>query len=355
MEESKRGEWKPVFAMLAVDVAFAIVNILFKKVLDEGMDHLVLVIYRQAIATVFIAPIAYFKERKTRPKLTARIFWQLFLCALIGATFTQYLSLLGIKYTSATFACAFINMVPVLTFLSALPFGLESADMKSKAGRSKVLGTVVCVGGAMLLTFYKGMALTNTSHSQAMTYTSQTSSPDSREKAHKWTIGSILLLGACLCWCSWFLIQAKIGKAFPAPYSSTTVISFLSCLQSATLSLAIKRDISLWALTGKFRIATVIYAGMVGSGLCYAVMSWCVEKRGPVFTAAFSPVIQIVVAVIDVTLLQEQLHLGSILGSFFVIVGLYILLWGKNLEAKNSIANQAPSMDSNERQSLEQT
>lgn len=98
--------------------------------------------------------------RKTRPKLTARIFWQLFLCALIGlvtsidlwawffyyflsslfnhlcycfsATFTQYLSLLGIKYTSATFACAFINMVPVLTFLSALPFGYVYLDRKSK-------------------------------------------------------------------------------------------------------------------------------------------------------------------------------------------------------------------------------
>lgn len=143
---------------------------------------------------------------------------------------------------------------------NAKMYRLESADMKSKAGRGKVLGTMVCVGGAMLLTFYKGMALTNTSHSQAMAYTSQTSSPDSHEKAHKWTIGSIMLLGACLCWSSWFLIQAKIGKAFPAPYSSTTVISFLSCLQSATLSLAIKRDISLWALKGKFRIATVIYA-----------------------------------------------------------------------------------------------
>lgn len=48
----------------------------------------------------------------------------------------------------------------------------------------------------------------------------------------------------------------------------------------------------------------------MGSGLCYVVMSWCVEKRGPVFTAAFSPLIQIIVAIIDVTLLHEQLHLG---------------------------------------------
>lgn len=67
MEESNCGEWKPVFAMVAVDVAFAIVNILLKRVLDEGISHLVLVTYRQAIAAVFIAPIAYFRERYNKP------------------------------------------------------------------------------------------------------------------------------------------------------------------------------------------------------------------------------------------------------------------------------------------------
>lgn len=140
------------------------------------------------------------------------------------------------------------------------PYSLETANMKTKAGRGKVLGTVACVGGAMLLTFYKGVALTDTSHSQAAAYTYQPNSFVSKQRAHKWTIGSIALVGGCLCWSSWFLLQSKIGKEFPAPYSSTTVISSLSCAQAATLSLVIKRDVSLWALKGKFHIATVIYA-----------------------------------------------------------------------------------------------
>lgn len=56
-------EWKPLIAMVAIDFVFAIVNILLKKVLDEGMDHLVLVTFRLSIATIFLAPIAYFWER----------------------------------------------------------------------------------------------------------------------------------------------------------------------------------------------------------------------------------------------------------------------------------------------------
>ena len=50
--------------------------------------------------------------------------------------------------------------------------------------------------------------------------------------------------------------------------------------------------------------------GVVGSGLCYVAMSWCVKKRGPVFTAAFSPLVQIMAVMFDIPLLHEQLHLG---------------------------------------------
>ncbi|ONK59050.1 uncharacterized protein A4U43_C08F2450 [Asparagus officinalis] len=60
------------------------------------------------------------------------------------------------------------------------------------------------------------------------------------------------------------------------------------------------------------------------------------KKRGPVFAAAFSPLIQITVAVIGVSIVHEQLFLGSILGSVLVVVGLYFLLWGKSEDVRNT-------------------
>lgn len=56
-------QFKPVAAMLAVNFALALVNILFKKIIDEGTNHLVIIAYRQLISAIFIAPIAYFLER----------------------------------------------------------------------------------------------------------------------------------------------------------------------------------------------------------------------------------------------------------------------------------------------------
>ncbi|GFS44550.1 nodulin MtN21 /EamA-like transporter family protein [Actinidia rufa] len=326
-------EWKPVIAMVAIDFAFAIVNILLKKVTDAGMDHLVFITYRQSIGTIFLAPIGYLSERNSRPKLTFGTLCHLFLSAIVGASLTQYFFLLGIQYTSATFSCAFVNMVPVITFMMALPFGLESVNIKGSGGRAKVLGALVCLGGAIILTLYKGMPLFNYSHSQAAIQTmDDVVKLSSAKRKERWTIGSIALVAGTLLWSSWFLLQSKIVKRYPCQYSSTTIMSFFAAVQSATLGLSVDRNLSAWVLKGKMEIFSVMYAGIVGSGLCYVGMSWCVRKRGPLFTAAFSPLVQIMAAMFDIPILHEQLHLGSLLGSIIVIAGLYILLWGKNKE-----------------------
>ncbi|XP_028755706.1 WAT1-related protein At3g30340-like [Neltuma alba] len=339
---SSSDEWKPFLAMIAIDFAFAVVNILLKKSLQEGMNHLVFITYRLITSSIFLAPIGYFWERNGRPRLTFRILCYLFLSAIVGTSVTQYFFLLGIQYTSATFACAFINMVPVITFLMALPFGLESVDIKCNSGRAKILGTVVCIGGALMLTLYKGKPLFSfDSHYDS----SASSAPISTSSAvklvassvspGKWTLGVIALILGTLFWSSWFIVQSKISKRFPCQYSSTAIMTFFGAIQSAVLSLATGRNLSMWVLKGKMQIVTVLFSGMVGSGLCFVGMSWCVKKRGPVFTAAFSPLVQIMAAMIDVPLLHEQLHLGSVLGSILVMLGLYILLWGKHKEMQN--------------------
>ncbi|CAL0334713.1 unnamed protein product [Lupinus luteus] len=325
-------EWKPFIVMIAVDFSFAAVNILLKKVLEEGMNHLVFITYRLSIATIFLAPIGYFWERNDRPPLTFRILCCLFFSAIVGASVTQYFFLLGIQNTSATFACAFINIVPVVTFIMALPFGLETVNIKCNGGRAKILGTLVCIGGVLLLTLYKGKPLINYSHYHPSTSVTKVAS------TRRWTIGVVALILGTLFLSSWFILQSSISKRYPCQYSSTAIMTFFGAIQSAVISLAIDHNnLSIWILNGKIQIIAVLYSGIVGSGLCLVGMSWCVKKRGPVFTAAFSPLVQIIAAMIDIPILHEQLHLGSVVGSITVMVGLYILLWGKNKEMQDRV------------------
>ncbi|XP_073223281.1 WAT1-related protein At3g30340-like isoform X2 [Cicer arietinum] len=268
---------KPVCILIVVNIALAFVNLFLKMVLNEGMDYMSIVTYRQAISFIFMAPIAWFYERKH--KLEAHIICLLFLSALVGVTLPQYLFLLGLENTSATFSCAFLNMVPVFTFIMSLPFGIEKVNMKSKSGKTKVLGTIVCIGGVLLLALYKGISFNNPqSQHIANRYTS---APPPAAKLEKWIIGSILLTAGCILWSSWFIIQAKISKKYPCQYSSTAILSLFAAIQSTTATFAIKRNNASWIIKGKLEIMCILYTYCrICLGYCWHVYSFMGKKYG---------------------------------------------------------------------------
>ncbi|KAL0446575.1 UNVERIFIED_CONTAM: WAT1-related protein [Sesamum latifolium] len=285
------AKWYPVIAMIAIDQAFAISNILLKKIVADGINRWVFITYRQLISAVFLSPLAFFFERGSRPKLTLSILCGLFISAIIGASVTQYLFLLGLEYTSATFSCAFLNMVPVVTFLMALPFGFvaltsmimldllqtekkniillfktfpfrcsfERVNIKYSSGRAKVVGALVCLGGAILLTCYKGMPLIHFSDPRPVAQSmEQHVKLDSHVGKERWAIGSVALFAGTLCWSSWFLLQTNIGKRYPCQYSSTAIMASFSAVQSAILTLSIDRELSVWILKRKSDIFIIL-------------------------------------------------------------------------------------------------
>lgn len=331
------AEWKPVIAMLVFDLISAVTTALIKKALEEGLDRLVLITLRQLVATVFLSPIAFFKERTTRPKLTLEILIYLFFSAALGAALSQYTFFYGLQYTTATFAITFTNLAPVLTFIIAVLLRVESLNMKSKAGVAKISGTLMSFAGVMLLTLYKGVALTHQGDQSVLSGQHAEATTESGKKS--WTLGTLALLANCLCFSFWLLLQSKLTKKYPALYSSTAYMFLISSMQGGGLTVAIQRRKSVWVLKQTVEIVTVLYTGILGSGVGYVIMTWCVEKRGPVFTSSFIPIIQIMVAIIDFFFLHENIYLGSVLGSILMIMGLYILLWGKNRDASVTVAS----------------
>lgn len=130
-------------------------------------------------------------------------------------------------------------------------------NIRSKSGKAKVLGTSVCVGGALLLVLYKGMPLINP---QSHYIANKATSTPATAQLEKRIIGSVLLIAGCILWSTWFIIQAKISKKYPCKYSSTAILSLFAAIQSAILTLTIKRNNASWILKGKLEIMTVIYA-----------------------------------------------------------------------------------------------
>ncbi|TVU12981.1 hypothetical protein EJB05_46648 [Eragrostis curvula] len=337
-------QWMPTVAMVSTNIVIAIMTALLKQALNQGMNRLVLITFRQMVATVFLGPIAYFKERKTRPKFTLEIFMYMFLSGIIGPVLLQYTLFVGLEYTTATFAATFSNMLPVATFLISLAFRYEALDVRSRSGSAKISGTLISLGGAMMLTFYKGSTLTG--HNPSSSGSTASINGESHTGAHgtvRWVLGSVSMLANVVGFALWLMLQRKFTKKYPAIYTSTAFMSLFSFFQAGALALSIQRtSISVWAIKGKIEIVTVVYCGVVASGIGYLLLTYCVEKRGPVFTSAFSPLSQIFVAGIDLFILHEPLYLGSVLGSVLVIIGLYLVLWGKKEESASAMASAKP-------------
>ncbi|KAL9438817.1 hypothetical protein AB3S75_024479 [Citrus x aurantiifolia] len=103
-------------------------------------------------------------------------------------------------YTSATFLCAFLNMVPAITFLLASPFGLEKVNKSSLAGRIGHSCVHWWSTEAVLLALYKGKLISHPRF-QATNYdkTSHAEMVISSKKTERWTIGSIFFYHRLHC------------------------------------------------------------------------------------------------------------------------------------------------------------
>ncbi|ERN12974.1 hypothetical protein AMTR_s00040p00037300 [Amborella trichopoda] len=323
------GRSKPVMAMVMVAFSSAGMVLMSQFALNHGMNNFVLVTYRHAFATLVLFPTAFILERKDdRPKLTMAIFCYLFLSALLGITMGLNLYYLGMNRTSATFACSFNNLVPALTFFMASVFRVERVRINGAEHRAKIAGTAICIAGAMILTLYKGCRV-----KLWVTHDTSNNSKDLMKASRDsldWTIGGIMLMASSLCWSAWYIIQARISEKYPASFSTTAWTCFLGALQSAAVTLIFDHDFSAWKLGLDMNLLTVIYSGLVPSGIGFCIVFWCIRKRGPCFVTVFSPLIQIIVAILSPMILAEHLHLGSILGAVLIIGGLYAFVWGQS-------------------------
>ncbi|KAF8049166.1 hypothetical protein N665_2281s0009 [Sinapis alba] len=331
--------WKPFLTVISLQFGYAGLSIIAKFALDRGMSPHVLAAYRHIVATVFIAPFAFFLDRKVRPKMTLPTFFKIVLLGLLEPTIDQNLYYTGMKYTSATFTAAMTNVLPAFAFLMAWIFRLEKVNIKKIHSQAKILGTVVTVGGAMLMTVVKGplvplpWANPNDSHQDS-------SNPGVTPDLTK---GALLIAVGCICWAGFVNLQAITLKSYPVELSLTAYICLMGSIESTIVALFIERgNPSAWAIQMDSKLLAAVYGGVICSGVGYYVQGVIMKTRGPVFVTAFNPLSMVIVAILGSIILAEVMYLGRILGAIVIVLGLYSVLWGKR---KDEPSNSFSDMD----------
>ncbi|KAF3332701.1 auxin-induced protein 5NG4-like protein [Carex littledalei] len=330
--ETTFSKLKLLIAVLFLQLCLAGFHIVSRTALDMGVSNIVFPVYRNIIALALISPFAYFLEKKDRPPLTFTLLVQFFLLAFIGITANQGFYLLGLYYLSPTYASAIQNTVPSITFALAAALRLEEVDISKVYGVAKVIGTIVSMGGATTITLYKGLPLLNYQlpHNKILGSIFASSNP-----TLNWTLGCIFIIGNCVAWSAWMVLQVPVLKRYPAKLSSLSLTMLFGLLQFLIIASFLENDVERWKVRSGVELFTILYAGLVASGLSLSLQIWCIEKGGALFTATFQPVQTVMVAIMAALILGDQLYSGGIIGSALIVIGLYFVIWGKREEKKD--------------------
>uniref|UniRef100_A0A1D1XJJ8 WAT1-related protein n=2 Tax=Anthurium amnicola TaxID=1678845 RepID=A0A1D1XJJ8_9ARAE len=327
---------KPYLVMIFVQLVYAGMALFSKLAIGGGMSPFIFVVYRQALAAAFLAPFAYFLERKEAPHLHNSLLCKIFFTALCGITLSSTLYYLALRYTSATFAAASTNLIPAITFIMAVLFRMERVTIKELDGQGKVLGSVMCVAGALMVAFYQGPPVRFLSR-QHSSWHGELPHPVVRSLSRmEWVKGCLLMLAANTAWSVWLVLQGALVPGYPAKLRLTALQCFFSALQSFALAIIVERHPSSWRLGWDAQLLSVLYCGVIVTGISYWLQVWCIEKKGPVFIAAFTPLALLMTAAFTSLLWNEAQHWGSIGGTLLMVGGLYLVLWGKRREGRRA-------------------
>ncbi|KAL0827855.1 hypothetical protein Bca101_051533 [Brassica carinata] len=257
----------PVTALVTMECANVALNTLFKAATLQGMGFHVFIVYSYGLAALLLLPSLFFSYR---------------CCSnIMGYT--------GINYSSPTLASAISNLTPAFTFLLAILFRMESVSFKRTSSVAKMLGTIVSIGGAFIVTLYNGPVVINMSPPSI--------SLRSQSPNHDWIIGAAFLAVEYFMVPLWYIVQGLFG----------------SCINNT-------------------------------------IHTWALRIKGPLFVAMFKPLSIAIAVAMGVIFLRDSLYIGSLIGATVITIGFYTVMWGKakemalvedNNKANNEDANEA--------------
>ncbi|XP_057800749.1 WAT1-related protein At5g64700-like isoform X2 [Salvia miltiorrhiza] len=286
--ELKKGimNARVLLGMLVVQVIATGLQILSRVILSEGTFIFALMSYRNVVAAFAVAPFALYFERGALRKISFEAFLWLFMVALTG---------------------------------------IEKLNVHTKAGKMKIAGAMLCFAGALTMALYKGESFNLSIYNQhkILVKTHQNN-----------TRGTMLLIGSCLSYGCWFILQVELFKVFPHRYSGTMIICIIASVQATLVGLCVDRKPMSWRLGWNLQLLTIFYSGVLATAATFALISMAIIAKGPTYPSMFNPLSLIFILIIEAIFFAQDLYIGSLIGMVLIITGLYSFLWGRQKDMK---------------------
>jgi hypothetical protein len=133
---------------------------------------------------------------------------------------------------------------------------IEKVRLDRRDGVAKVAGTLACVAGASVITLYKGPTIFGPSGSGGGGGLELAAVGGDKN----WTLGCVYLIGHCLSWSGWLVLQAPVLKKYPARLSVTSYTCFFGVIQFLVIAAFMERDAEAWKFHSGSELFTILYA-----------------------------------------------------------------------------------------------
>ncbi|XP_071704061.1 WAT1-related protein At5g40240-like [Rutidosis leptorrhynchoides] len=328
---SYRDEVLPYIVMLMVTCAEMGSYTISKSAMNGGMKSLVYVVYQNSLGTMilFFIYIVHPFSDIGRLELGYHILFRFFILGFLGICLYQVLVFEGVRYSSPTMASAISNLIPATTFIIAIIFKMEKVDIRRSSGVAKLLGTFVTISGATLFTVYKGPVIL-----QMIPHSDSTNGLFSSHPPN-WLFGGLILLVSVIVGSVWRVLQATTMREYPDQITVVFFFCLFGTLQCIAVSPFLVPNLRYWVVKPGIEMIAIAFGAVFGIVFRMNAISWCLEKKGPVFVSMFTPLSIVIAVVMGVTCLGDALHLGSIVAATVIFAGFYTVMWGQAKEMSN--------------------
>ncbi|KAF8009846.1 hypothetical protein BT93_J0740 [Corymbia citriodora subsp. variegata] len=309
----------PFIAMVAIESICVGVHTLFKAATLRGLSQHVFVVYAYAVSALVLLPAPFMSYRGL----------------------SQIMGYAGISFSSPTLGSALSNLTPALTFILAILFRMEKVSLKRSSSQAKIIGTVLSISGAFVVTLYKGPPIITPALKWPLSFDPLLSTSSSN-----WVLGGIFLTAEYTLVPLYFIVMAQIMEAYPAALTVPFFHNICVCFIAAIVALAAEHDANAWRVSN-IGLASIICSGLFEHRLRNCVHTWAIRLKGPFYVAMFKPALVVIAVIMGFFFLGDALHLGSLIGAIIMSIGFYTVLWGKaketSEEPRESAAQSPPS------------
>ena len=258
----------------------------------EDIPPLALTFFRWCSALIILFPFVTNNLLRIKSYFN---YWRSIALVSTLIIFGNTMSVIAVNYTTAINASLINGSQPIFVALIAFFFIKDALSVK------KILGILSALFGVVVMISHGDKSFLSLSNLNP---------------------GDLIMLLAVLAWAAYSVALQK-SNSLPSNATLLFFISLLGCLLTLPFYLIEYFIYGGFSISNK-TIGSILYLGVIATTVCIFIWNICIKSIGAVSAGLFLNLMPFFGVVFAIVILDEELLLYHLIGSFFIFIGIFL-------------------------------